>query len=140
MIEKQSIRILSSYNSKSYTTVIATDSDVDFLGEGKDATISLLSFINKLCCINDFFNPVTGFLQGDTLEPYLFILWLDNILQTSIDLIKENGFTLKKERSKQYSTKTITDTDYAKDPALLTNSPTKAESLLHSLEQPLASM
>ena len=36
---------------------------------------------------------VTGVLQGDTLAPYLFMLCLGYILHTSIDLIKENGFT-----------------------------------------------
>ena len=32
-------------------------------------------------------------LQGDMLAPYLFILKLDYVLRTFIDLIKENGFT-----------------------------------------------
>ena len=39
-----------------------------------------------------------------------------------IDQIKENGFTLKKARSRQYSAETITDADYADDLALLLNS------------------
>ena len=34
----------------------------------------------------DFFNIVARVLQGDT--PYLFIIYLDYVLQTSIDLIK----------------------------------------------------
>ena len=33
-------------------------------------------------------STVTGVLQGDTLAPYLFILCLDYILWTWIDLIK----------------------------------------------------
>ena len=45
---------------------------------------------------------ISGSLQGDTLAPYLFILCLDYILQTSIDLIKEKAFTLRKARRKQY--------------------------------------
>ena len=45
----------------------------------------------------DFFDIVTGVLQGDTLAPYMFIIYLDYVLNMSIDLIKENGFTLKKE-------------------------------------------
>ena len=36
---------------------------------------------------------------------------------------------------RRYSTKTITDTDYADDIALLANTPNQAETLLHSLEQ-----
>ena len=42
---------------------------------------------------------------------------------------------LKKAKSRQYPAKTITDTDYAADRAFLVNTPTKAKSLLHSLEQ-----
>ena len=82
----------------------------------------------------DFFDIVAGVLQGDT-APYLFIICLDYVLKTSIDLIKENGFTLKKARSKQYAAETNTGSGYADDIALLSNTPTQAESLLHSLQQ-----
>ena len=83
---------------------------------------------------------VAGVLQGDTLAPYLFIICLDYVLWTSVDLIKENGFTLAKERSKRYPTQTITDMDYADDISLLANTPIQAKSLLHSLEQAAASI
>ena len=46
----------------------------------------------------DFFDIVAGVLQGDTLVPHLFIICLDYVLQMSIDLIKENGFTQKKKQ------------------------------------------
>ena len=49
--------------------------------------------------------------------------------------MKENGFTLVKERSRRYFAQTITDADYTDDIALLTNTPARAESLLHSLER-----
>ena len=52
----------------------------------------------------------------------------------SIDLMEENGFKLAKERSGRYPTQTITDADWADDTAFLANSPTQAESLLHSLK------
>ena len=83
----------------------------------------------------DYFDIVRGVIQGDTLAVYLFIICLDYVLRTSIDLIKENSFKLAKERSKRYPTQTITDTDYANNISLLANTPTQAESLLHSLEQ-----
>ena len=73
--------------------------------------------------------------QEDTLTPYLFIPCLHYVLWTPIDLIKENGFTLKEARSRWYPAKTMRDTDYIDDLALLTNTPAQAESLLHSLEQ-----
>ena len=40
----------------------------------------------------DYFDIVAGVLQKDTLAPYLLIICLDNVLSTSIDLMKENGF------------------------------------------------
>ena len=82
----------------------------------------------------DDFVIVTGVLQGDTLAPYLFIICLDYVLRTSIDLMKENGFKLVKERSRRYPLQTITDAEYADDIALLANTPAQVESLLHSLE------
>ena len=70
----------------------------------------------------DFFDIVAGVLQGDTLAQYLFINCLENILQMSIDLMKENGFILKKNsKSRQYSALTITDADYADDRACLSS-------------------
>ena len=82
----------------------------------------------------DYFDIVAGVLQGDTLAPYLFIICLDYMLRTSIDKIKENGFKLTKERRRRYPAKTITDTDYANDIALLANAPAQAKTLLQSLE------
>ena len=83
----------------------------------------------------DYFDSVAGVQQWDTLTPYLFIICLDYVLRTSIDLMKENDFKLAKERSRRYPAQTITDADYAEVIALLANTPTQAESLLHSLER-----
>ena len=82
----------------------------------------------------DYFDIVPGVLQGDTLAPYLFIICLDDMLRTSIDLMKENGFKLAKERCRRYPTQTFMDADYADDILLLANTPAQAETLLHSLE------
>ena len=41
----------------------------------------------------DYFDIVAGILQGDSLAPYLFIICLDYVLRTSINKIKENGFS-----------------------------------------------
>ena len=56
------------------------------------------------------------------------------MLQASIDLIKENNFTLKKTRSRRYPAETITNANCADDLELIVNTPTPAESLLHGLE------
>ena len=82
-----------------------------------------------------YFDIVAGVLQGDTLAPYPFIICLDYVLRTSIDKIRENGLELTKKRSRRYSAKTITDTDYADDMAILANTPNQAETRLHSLER-----
>ena len=81
----------------------------------------------------EYFDIVAGVLQVDTLAPYLLIICLDYVLRTSIDEIRENGFELTKKRSRRYPAKTITDTDYADDIAILANTPDQAETLLHSL-------
>ena len=60
----------------------------------------------------------------------MFIICLDYVLRTSIDLMKENGFTLKKTRSRRYPIQTIMNADKADDIAFLANTPTQAESLL----------
>ena len=49
--------------------------------------------------------------------------------------IRENGFELKKKRSKWYPAKTITNANYADDIAILANTPNQAETLLHSLKR-----
>ena len=79
----------------------------------------------------EYFDLVAGVLQGDMLAPYLFITCLDYVLRTAIDKIRENGFELTKKRSRRYPAKTITDTDYADDIAILANTPNQAETLLH---------
>ena len=69
---------------------------------------------------------------------YIFIIFLDYVLRTSIDKILKNGFKLTKKRSRRYPAKTITDADNADDIAILANTPNQAEALLHSLEQATA--
>ena len=83
----------------------------------------------------EYFDIVSGVLQGVTLAPYLFIICLVYVLGTSIDKIRENGFELTKKRSRRYPAKTITDADYADDIAILANTLNQAETLLHSLER-----
>ena len=86
----------------------------------------------------EYFDIVAGVQQGDTLASYLFIICLDNVLRTSIDKIRENGFERTKKRSRRQPAKTITDADYADDIAILSNTPNQPETLLHSLERAAA--
>ena len=55
----------------------------------------------------DYFDIVAGVLQGDTLVPYPFIICLDYVLRTSIDIMKYNGFKLAKEKSRRYPAKQL---------------------------------
>ena len=66
----------------------------------------------------ELFDINSGVLQGDTLAPLLFIITLDYVLRTSIDLHKYLGLTLQKSRGRRYPTVTISDEDYADDLAL----------------------
>ena len=47
----------------------------------------------------EFFDIVTGVLQGDILALFMFIISPDYVLRKSLHLIKENSFILKKARS-----------------------------------------
>ena len=92
--------------------------------------------LNKTSKVNDIdsFDIVVGVLKGDYFAQHLFIICLDYVIWTSIDLIKENDFRLKKPKSRRYPTETITSVDHAADIEFLAHTPTKAESPLHSLE------
>ena len=58
-----------------------------------------------------FFDIVVRVLQGDTLAPYMFIICIDYLLRTSIDLIKESGFSIKKKKKKKEKKKKRQDAD-----------------------------
>ena len=70
---------------------------------------------------NEFTDIIAAILQGNILSPFMFIICLDNDLQTLIDLIQENDFTQKKAKSSRYTTESMTDAGYADDSALLPN-------------------
>ena len=83
----------------------------------------------------DYFDIVAGVLQRDTLALYLFFICLNYVFRTSIDIMKDDGFKLAKERNRRYHAQTITDADYTEDIVLLANTFAQAETLLHSLER-----
>ena len=81
------------------------------------------------------FSIQAGILQGDTLAPFLFIVIVDYVLRMSVDTIDSKGFQIKPKRSSRYPAEYLTDTDFADDIALISNSLANAQSLLQSLEQ-----
>ena len=81
-----------------------------------------------------YFEITTGVLQGDTLAPFLFLICLDYILKTSLDNNRELGFTLTERKSRRYPAEQITDTDYADDIAVTSNTLKDANTLLLKIE------
>ena len=81
-----------------------------------------------------FFKITTGVLQGDTLAPFLFIICLDYVLKMLLDNNKELGFTLTERKSRRYPAENITDTDYADDIAVTSNTLKDANNLLLKIE------
>ena len=77
----------------------------------------------------DFFDNVTGGI----FAPSQFIICQYYRWQISIFPIKENGFTLKKTRSRWYPTKTITDSDETSDEEHLANTPVPVECQMDNL-------
>ena len=81
------------------------------------------------------FSISSGILQGDTLAPFLFIIVVDYVLRMSLDTISDKGLEIKPRRSSRHPAKYLTDTDFADDIALISNSLVNAQCLLQSLEQ-----
>ena len=55
----------------------------------------------------DYFNIVTDVLKEDTLAPYLFIIYLEYFLWTSIDIMKDNGFKLIRKEAEDTQCKQL---------------------------------
>ena len=62
----------------------------------------------------DLFDILAGVLQGDTLEPYLFVIVLDYALRMAIDGKEEElGFHLERRKSRRIGPVAVTDLDFA---------------------------
>ena len=68
--------------------------------------------------VTDFFEVVTGVIQGDKLVPYLFIICPDYLLA---------GYCL-------HPAETMTNVDYLYDQTLLANTSAHTNFLMHSLK------
>ena len=72
----------------------------------------------------------SGILQGDTLAPFLFIIVVDYVIRMSIDTVSSKGYEIKTRRSTRHPAQYLTDTDFADDIALISESLVNAQSLL----------
>ena len=66
---------------------------------------------------------------------FLFIIVVDYVLRMAVDTINSKGYQLKERVSSRHPAKYLTDTDFADDIALISQSLADAESLLQSLEK-----
>ena len=83
----------------------------------------------------DYFDILTGVMQGDTLAPYLFVIVLDYAMRKATEGREEElGLTIKKRQSRRVPPISITDLDFADDIALLCNEIEQARHLLRNIE------
>ena len=81
-----------------------------------------------------FFEILAGVLQGDTLAPFLFVITLDYEMRIATKDESAVGFTLEISKSSHHPAITITDTDFADDLALISNTLEQAQLFLQRLE------
>ena len=84
--------------------------------------------------LTEAFQILAGVMQGDTLAPYLFVITVDYIMLKATE--GDNfGFTLHPRRSRRHPEVYFSDTDFADDLALLTNTIALAHNFLLGLEE-----
>ena len=88
----------------------------------------------------EFFEILAGVLQGDTLAPYLFVIVMDYCMRIALEKHPDLGFTLTPARSRRVKAKKISDTEFADDIALVTNTVKEAEELMRKVEAVSASV
>lgn len=87
----------------------------------------------------EFFEILAGVLKGDTLAPYLFIIVVDYFMRIALGKRPDIGFTLT-PASRRVKAKEISDTEFADDIALVTNTVKEAEELMGEVEAISASV
>ena len=65
----------------------------------------------------DFFDIAAGVLPGNKFAPYLFIICIDYVFRTSINLMKNKWLYTKKARNRRYPIEHITEADNADNSA-----------------------
>ena len=64
---------------------------------------NIKDMVHSPIVVTNFIDVVIKDLLRDTLAPYLFIICLNYVSQTSIDLTKGNSFTLKIDKKQTIS-------------------------------------
>jgi hypothetical protein len=91
----------------------------------------------------EFFKILAGVLQGDTLAPFLFIIVVDYVMRNTVEGYEDLGLTITEGRSTRLPRKAnksaqnpvrFTDTGYADDLCLVSDTLAEAQILLGRLE------
>ena len=91
----------------------------------------------------EFFKILAGVLQGDTLAPFLFIIVVDYVMRSTVEGYEDLGLTITEGRSTRLPRKAnksaqtpvrFTDTGYADDLCLVSDTLAEAQILLGRLE------
>ena len=88
----------------------------------------------------ELFDILAGVLQGDTLAPYLFIIALDYCMRQALSKHPDIGFTITPRQSRRVQAVRVSDTDFADDLALTTDTVAEAEKLTQEIERMAATV
>ena len=92
-----------------------------------DQSMSCVRMKGKL---SEFFEVLTGVMQGDVLAPFLFIIVMDYVIQKSA---RNHGFTTHQRRSTRIPEQVLNELAFADDIANLSSSVTTAQQQLQDL-------
>ena len=84
--------------------------------------------------MTELFEILAGVLQDDTLAPYLFIIVVDYCMRPALDKHPDISFTVTPVRGRRVKTKKVSDTEFADNIALMTDTVKDAEDLMREVE------
>ena len=80
--------------------------------------------------LSEFFEVLTGVMQGDVLAPYLFIIVMDYVIKKSV---RNLGFTTHQRSSTRKPEQVLNELAFADDIAYLSSSVATAQQQLQDL-------
>ena len=87
----------------------------------------------------DLFDITSGFLQGDVLAPFLFVVLIDYLLKKVTSQL-DSGVVTHPRCSRRHPAKSLNDLDFAEDIALLESSISQAQAQLSKTAEAAADL